>query len=81
MFFVNSDDLTNLDIQNGQCYNQSVPQNLTFSEQGLPLGLSKSSGVNGSAKGAADSLVHGGRAQLLSWLTPVSLGVFFWFAL
>jgi hypothetical protein len=31
-----------LDIANGQCYNASVPQNVTFSYQGLPFGLSKS---------------------------------------
>ncbi|APA15461.1 hypothetical protein SS1G_13385 [Sclerotinia sclerotiorum 1980 UF-70] len=42
MFFLVPDDLTNLDIVNGQCYNSTIPQNLTFSEQGLPFGLSKS---------------------------------------
>ena len=41
MFFLVPDDLTNLDILNGQCYNTSIPQNITFSEQGLPFGLSK----------------------------------------
>ncbi|KAF7714030.1 Uncharacterized protein PECH_000519 [Penicillium ucsense] len=45
MFFVNADDLTNLDIENGQCYNHSIPQNLTFSYQGLPFGLSKHNGA------------------------------------
>lgn len=50
MFFLNPDDLTNLDVANGQCYNQSIPQNLTFGYQGLPLGLgSKPTSVNGSA--------------------------------
>jgi hypothetical protein len=43
MFFLVPDDLTNLDIVNGQCYNTSIPQNVTFSEQGLPFGLSKKS--------------------------------------
>ncbi|KAI9738790.1 MAG: hypothetical protein M1834_008297 [Cirrosporium novae-zelandiae] len=43
MFFLTPDDLTNLDVANGQCYNTSVKQNLTFSYQGLPLGLSKRS--------------------------------------
>ena len=43
MFFNVPDDLTGLDIANGQCYNASVKQNVTFSEQGLPLGLSKKS--------------------------------------
>lgn len=42
MFFLVPDDLTNLDVVNGQCYNTSIPQNVTFSEQGLPFGLSKS---------------------------------------
>jgi hypothetical protein len=42
MFFLVPDDLTNLDIVNGQCYNASIKQNVTFSEQGLPFGLSKS---------------------------------------
>ncbi|KAH8907327.1 hypothetical protein BR93DRAFT_951499 [Coniochaeta sp. PMI_546] len=41
MFFNVPDDLKNLDIVNGQCYNSTVKQNLTFSEQGLPFGLSK----------------------------------------
>ncbi len=45
MFFLNADDLTNLDISNGHCYNSSIKQNVTFSYQGLPLGLSKTSGA------------------------------------
>ncbi|CZR51992.1 uncharacterized protein PAC_01869 [Phialocephala subalpina] len=43
MFFLVPDDLTNLDIVNGQCYNATIKQNVTFSEQGLPFGLSKKS--------------------------------------
>lgn len=31
-------DLMNLDIPSGQCVNQSVPQNVTFGEQGGILG-------------------------------------------
>ncbi|KAJ5237700.1 hypothetical protein N7489_007791 [Penicillium chrysogenum] len=61
MFFVNPDDLTNLDIENGQCYNESIPQNLTFGYQGLPLGLGNTlSSFNGSTKrtGAASGLVN-----------------------
>lgn len=27
-------DLFNLDIENGECRNQSIPQNVTFKEQG-----------------------------------------------
>ncbi|OKP00596.1 hypothetical protein PENSUB_7741 [Penicillium subrubescens] len=47
MFFLNPDDLSNLDIANGECYNKSIPQNLTFSYQGLPFGLGKHSGAGG----------------------------------
>ncbi|KAF4637202.1 hypothetical protein G7Y89_g882 [Cudoniella acicularis] len=43
MFFLVPDDLTNLDIVNGQCVNTTIKQNITFSEQGLPFGLSKKS--------------------------------------
>jgi len=43
MFFNVPDDLKNLDVVNGQCYNATIKQNVTFSEQGLPFGLSKSS--------------------------------------
>jgi len=49
MFFLNADDLTNLDIANGECYNKSIPQNVTYSYQGLPLGLSKDSGAAGGS--------------------------------
>ena len=55
MFFLVPDDLTNLDIQNGQCYNASVPQNLTFGYQGLPFGLSTG---NGNKSGAATPSSH-----------------------
>ncbi|MCJ1255660.1 hypothetical protein MMC24_003477 [Lignoscripta atroalba] len=44
MFFRVPDDLTNLDISNGQCYNASIPQNLTFGYQGLPFGINTGSG-------------------------------------
>ncbi|KAF4554705.1 Hypothetical protein D9617_4g004600 [Elsinoe fawcettii] len=53
MFFVNADDLSNLDIANGQCYNTSIAQNLTFGYQNLPGGLGKTPTVNGSANGNA----------------------------
>ncbi|KAI9869185.1 MAG: hypothetical protein M1830_005456, partial [Pleopsidium flavum] len=39
MFFLVPDDLKNLDIANGKCYNASVPQNVTFGMQGLPFGI------------------------------------------
>jgi phosphatidate phosphatase APP1 len=38
MFFTVPNDLTHLDIVNGQCYNSSVKQNVTFAYQGLPFG-------------------------------------------
>ena len=39
MFFRVPDDLRYLDISNGQCYNTTIKQNVTFSEQGIPFGL------------------------------------------
>lgn len=44
MFFNVPDDLTNLDIVNGHCYNATIKQNVTFGYQGLPFGLSAASG-------------------------------------
>ncbi|KAF2857533.1 hypothetical protein K470DRAFT_194574, partial [Piedraia hortae CBS 480.64] len=49
LFFRTPDDLMNLDLAKGECYNRSVPQNLTFGWQNLPLGLSSNGAVNGSA--------------------------------
>jgi hypothetical protein len=60
MFFLHADDLTNLDLANGDCYNKSIPQNLTFSYQGLSGGLGATlTSVNGSANhtGAASGLL------------------------
>lgn len=46
MFFNVPDDLRGLDVVNGQCYNASVRDNVTFDWQGLPFGLgSAASGV------------------------------------
>ena len=39
MFFRTPDDLANLDIAGGQCWNQSVPQNVTFETQDEALGI------------------------------------------
>ncbi|KAG5929829.1 hypothetical protein E4U42_004349 [Claviceps africana] len=39
MFFHVPDDLARLDISNGHCLNGTIVQNVTFGEQGLPLGL------------------------------------------
>jgi hypothetical protein len=59
MFFLVPDDLTNLDIVYGQCYNTSIPQNVSFSEQGLPFGLSKTGGASRSELGRNPVLVAG----------------------
>ncbi|KAJ5719893.1 hypothetical protein N7493_006771 [Penicillium malachiteum] len=81
MFFLNPDDLTNLDIANGECYNQSIAQNLTFGYQGLP-GASTSA-VNGSANHTASdagsrSLTKGsaGLQSLIPLVTALFLGIF-----
>jgi len=37
MFFRTTDDIRNLKFSNGDCYNSSVPQNVTFNTQGLPF--------------------------------------------
>ncbi|KAK5082076.1 hypothetical protein LTR05_007218 [Lithohypha guttulata] len=55
MFFKVPDDLKGLDIVNGQCYNSSIPQNVTFSYQGLPFGLSTSNS-NTTTSGASSSI-------------------------
>ncbi|KAF2724316.1 hypothetical protein K431DRAFT_282164 [Polychaeton citri CBS 116435] len=77
MFFVNSEDLMNLDIANGQCYNTSVAQNLTFGYQGLPLGIGDKGPVNGSANndtGAASGLVMEGGSRMMTAVTASVLG-------
>ncbi|KAI3281279.1 hypothetical protein DTO002I6_9893 [Penicillium roqueforti] len=75
MFFVNADDLTNLDIANGHCYNQSVAQNLTFSYQGLPFGLGDTpTAVNASANqtGAASGLLTKESAGAQGFMTLIA---------
>jgi hypothetical protein len=49
MFFNVPDDIKGLDVVNGQCYNASVKQNLTFSLQGLPFGINSNGSSNSSA--------------------------------
>ncbi|KAJ5921052.1 hypothetical protein N7466_009378 [Penicillium verhagenii] len=77
MFFLNPDDLTNLDVASGECYNTSIPQNLTFSYQGLPDGLGDTpTAVNASAThtSAAFSLSpqgSGGMQNLLVLVTAI----------
>jgi hypothetical protein len=50
MFFHVPNDLAGLDIYNGQCLNQTIPQNVTFGLQDEVLGLHGAGGkVSGSA--------------------------------
>ena len=80
MFFRTPEDLMGLDIAGGQCYNQSVAQNLTFGYQGLPLGIGDDAPVNGSAdgkEGAAASL----RGSGMGWAFIAVFGMVFWMAL
>ncbi|KAI8982873.1 hypothetical protein BD414DRAFT_418912 [Trametes punicea] len=44
-FYRTADDLYNLNITNGQCRNDSVPQNITFGEQGGVLGNNRAIGL------------------------------------
>ena len=53
MFFKVPDDLTNLDLAAGECYNTSIAQNLTFGYQGLPFGIGDTAPINGSAVSSA----------------------------
>jgi len=55
MFFRTPADLMGLDISNGQCYNASVPQNVTFGYQRLPFGLSGNGDVNLAQSSASAS--------------------------
>jgi hypothetical protein len=50
MFFLVPDDLSGLDIEGGQCYNSSIPQNVTFGWQGLPFGIGDEGSASASAK-------------------------------
>ncbi|KAH9869119.1 hypothetical protein IAQ61_006324 [Plenodomus lingam] len=45
MFFRHAEDLMGLDIAGGQCLNESVPQNVTFSRQAEILGIHGSGAV------------------------------------
>ncbi|MCJ1383321.1 hypothetical protein MMC17_006434 [Xylographa soralifera] len=75
MFFLVPDDLKNLDVANGHCYNASIKQNLTFGYQGLPFGLSTGSG-NGSSNGTSSGsrVVLSGNAGLWGWAGLTLLG-------
>ena len=77
MFFVNANDLTNLDIASGECYNRSVAQNLTFAYQGLPLGIGSLAPVNGSADGKEGAGVSSASVRM-GWMVVAVLGALFW---
>jgi hypothetical protein len=72
MFFNVPDDLTGLDIVNGQCYNKSIAQNLTYSYQGLPLGL----GSNNS-NSTAGLAMQAGKGTIMLSVGMAGLAVFF----
>ena len=76
MFFNVPDDLTALDIVNGECYNKSVMQNLTFSYQGLPFGLSSTNNSNSSSNSTAGLAVPAGRGTVLLSVGMAGLAVF-----
>ncbi|KAL9054351.1 MAG: hypothetical protein Q9162_004226 [Coniocarpon cinnabarinum] len=82
MFFNTPDDLMHLDIANGQCYNNSVPQSVSFGYQGLPFGLSTGDGGgsgasgNGSSQGAAASLRGDTTTLCSSVLSAAALALF-----
>lgn len=78
MFFVNSEDLTGINIAGDTCYNTSIPQNLTFGYQGLPLGIGDDAPVNGSASNKTGG-APGSLASSSTGLTFfAAMGVLFW---
>lgn len=72
MFFKVPDDLTNLDIEGGRCYNSSIPQNVTFSTQDELLGIHGDSAASGPVQAPSKSGVFG---------LVVALGVAVWMGL
>lgn len=57
MFFREPNDLMGLDIANGQCLNESIPQNVTFSRQDEILGIHGDSAASKLGNSATVSLV------------------------
>jgi hypothetical protein len=76
MFFNVLDDPTGLDTLNGQCYNKSIMQNLTFSIQGLPLGLSSTNNSNSSSNSTAGLAMQAERGTVMLSVGMASLAVF-----
>lgn len=80
MFFRTPDDLMNLDISNGQCYNETVPQNVTFDMQGLPFGLSDDDDDDDAEEDSAHMIqLAEKRVGLLTGALLASLGGFAFF--
>ena len=81
MFFLVPDDLTNLDIMNGQCRNASIQQNVTFGYQGLPFGVNLGDGDSGSngSSGSSGNAASRGNSVGAVGLTILGLGVMFAF--
>lgn len=71
MFFKVPDDLMGLDIVNGQCYNASIPQNLTFGYQGLPFGINLGDGSSNSNSSSNSSSSHSGALQSVNALSSM----------
>ena len=59
----------NLDIANGHCVNATIKQNLTYGEQGLPLGVNLGNGK----KSAGNQL-----AGASMWAFAATLGAMMW---
>ena len=60
MFFRTPDDLVDIDVTSGGCYNESVQQNVTFSYQNLPFGFGEENedgAVPGSTPGPLRALM------------------------
>ena len=76
MFFNVPDDLKNLDIAGGNCYNSSIKQNLTFSYQGLPFGLSSGNSSSSSSSGAMRNFdLEGSRLSMVASVLFTVVGI------
>ena len=73
MFFNIPDDLTDLDIANGNCYNTSIKQNLTFGYQGLPDGINLGGGNSSSSSSSAISMMNQNGQTYYSWSMVIFL--------
>ena len=77
MFFNVPDDLANLDIANGNCWNTTIKQNVTFSYQGLPYGLSKDNSSSSSSSGARSNFnLEGSRSSMVGSVLLALIGIF-----